>query len=85
MDFLFTADVFRMAPGTVCDDILMVQRQPHEKSFKTIGGLSKIDLLQNLDRGRFRTSPASMFHDFGTTLGGAGGLRDLLDGIGGSS
>ena len=43
-----------------------------------MGGLSKIEVRPNFDRGVFRTSPVSIFHDFGTSLGGSGGLRDVL-------
>ena len=43
-----------------------------------MGGLSKIDISPNLDRGQFKAFPASIFHDFGTIFGGSGGLRDVL-------
>ena len=43
-----------------------------------MGGLSKIDISPNLDRGQFKGFPASIFHDFGTIFGGSGGLRDVL-------
>ena len=43
-----------------------------------MGGLSKIDISPNLDRGQFKAFPVSIFHDFGTIFGGSGGLRDVL-------
>ena len=49
-----------------------------DKSLKTMGCFPKSTFPPNLDRGQFRASPVSFFHDFGSIVGGCGGLRDVL-------